>query len=144
MRALRCRLGGLNSHHVAAPWEPRDAVERIMHACISVLDLIQSSNQEQRRLTFSSIQSTAHAADDRAPMAGHGGPHHPPLVGGGLWWHARHGPPTSRLRASSQGLHFRFFTESRQLPETKFRPKFRQISLIPNGKRIQIQKTKFR
>jgi len=44
----------------------------------------------------------------------------------------------------AQGLPFRFFTESRQLPETKFWPKFRQISLIPNGKRIQIQKTKFR
>ena len=43
-----------------------------------------------------------------------------------------------------QGSPFRFSTESRQLPETKFRPKFRRISLIPNGKRIQIQKTKFR
>ena len=45
---------------------------------------------------------------------------------------------------SSQGLPFRFFTESRQLPETKFRPKFCKISLIPNEKRNQIQKTKFR
>ena len=44
----------------------------------------------------------------------------------------------------SQGSPFRFSTESRQLPETKFRPKFRRISLIPNEKRIQIQKTKFR
>ena len=48
------------------------------------------------------------------------------------------------LCAREQGSPFRFFIESRQLPETKFRPKFRQISLIPNGKRIQIQKTKFR
>ena len=34
----------------------------------------------------------------------------------------------------AQGLPFRFFTESRQLPETKFRPKFRQISaeISPN------------
>ena len=39
---------------------------------------------------------------------------------------------------------FVFFSESRHLPETKFRPKFRRNSLIPNEKRIQIQKTKFR
>ena len=45
---------------------------------------------------------------------------------------------------SSQGLPFRFFSKSRRLSETKFRPKFRRISLIPNKKRIQIQKTKFR
>ena len=43
-----------------------------------------------------------------------------------------------------QGSPFRFFSESRRLPETKFRPKFRRNSLIPNGKGIQIQKTKFR
>ena len=39
---------------------------------------------------------------------------------------------------------FVFFFESRRLPETKFRPKFRRNSLIPNGKGLQIQKTKFR
>ena len=44
------------------------------------------------------------------------------------------------LLASTQGLPFRFFSESRRLPETKFR----RNSLIPNGKGIQIQKTKFR
>ena len=38
----------------------------------------------------------------------------------------------------AQGSPFRFCTESRPLPEMKFRPKFRRISLIPNGKRIQI------
>ena len=43
-----------------------------------------------------------------------------------------------------QGLPFRFFSESRQLPETKFCLKFRRNLLIPNEKRIQIQKTKFR
>lgn len=49
-----------------------------------------------------------------------------------------------RKPGGNQCLPFRFFSESRRLPETKFRPKFRRISLIPNGKRIQIQKTKFR
>ena len=47
-------------------------------------------------------------------------------------------------RRREQGLPFRFFSESRRLPETKFRPKFRRNSLIPNGKGLQIQKTKFR
>ena len=51
---------------------------------------------------------------------------------------------SSNLCTDAQGSPFRFSTESRQLPETKFRPKFHRISLIPNGKRIQIQKTKFR
>ena len=49
-----------------------------------------------------------------------------------------------RMTSHHQGSPFRFSTESRQLPETKFRPKFRRNSLIPNGKGIQIQKTKFR
>ena len=43
-----------------------------------------------------------------------------------------------------QGLPFRFFYESHRLPETKFGPKFRRNSLIPNGKELQIQKKKFR
>ena len=42
----------------------------------------------------------------------------------GFVWHA-----TSLSRVQTlglpQGLPFRFFSESRQLPETKFRPKFR-------------------
>ena len=51
------------------------------------------------------------------------------------------GGGTERRSAAvpTQGLPFRFFSESRQRPETKFR----RNSLIPNGKRIQIQKTKF-
>ena len=44
------------------------------------------------------------------------------------------------LPTPKQGSPFRFSTESRQLPETKFRPKFSRISLIPNGKRIQNSK----
>ena len=39
---------------------------------------------------------------------------------------------------------FVFFFEFRRLLEIKFRPKFRRNSLIPNGKGLQIQKTKFR
>ena len=51
---------------------------------------------------------------------------------------------SNQIVGGAQGSPFRFSTESRQLPETKFRLKFRRISLIPNEKRIQIQKTKFR
>ena len=50
----------------------------------------------------------------------------------------------ARVRAIIRVYLFVFFSKSRRLPETKFRPKFRRNSLIPNGKRIQIQKTKFR
>ena len=64
------------------------------------------------------------------------GQHKPEIHG----WLTGHGDRHGRV----QGSPFHFSTESRQLPEMKFRPKFRRISLIPNGKRIQIQKTKFR
>ena len=52
--------------------------------------------------------------------------------------------PSLCVLLAPQGLPFRFFSESRRLPETKFRPKFRRNSLIPNRKGLQIQKTKFR